>query len=394
MATPSHESSAVNWWESNVALIGSQENRDLRKRAAETEPAWFTGPDGGRCGASLGIEIWRIEQFKVVPWTKPEDKGTFNNGDAYIILHTSLAPEHDDPHLEDSEKLVHHVYFWLGLKAPIDAQGTAAYKTVELDDLLDGKATQHREVMSHESDAFRALFPQGVKYLEGGAVGLPLGMRRGPLGVGHSSAADQTRRQADGADGGGVQPQLAQRGRRLHPRHGKDPLHVVWQDVITFFVRSFARMACEELENARAGQAVMTDVLDSDFWRALGGEGAIKSALEAGECLPTAAQLGRGILYRLHEKSNDGSLKFDEVNRGALDLSMLLEDDVYLCDPGTEIIVWVGKGASDRERRAAMLTATKYLAARGKPHTTPIKVFKTTEDAMKDESFAQIFAGC
>ena len=41
-----------------------------------------------------------------------------------------------------------------------------------------------------------------------------------------------------------------------------------------------------------------------------------------------------------------------------------------------------------------MLTATKYLALQGKPHTTPIKVFKSTEDAMKDESFAQIFAGC
>ena len=394
VATPSHESSAVNWWESNVALIGSQENRDLRKRAAETEPAWFTGPDGGRCGASPGIEIWRIEQFKVVPWTKPEDKGTFNNGDAYIILHTSLAPEHDDPHLEDSEKLVHHVYFWLGLKAPIDAQGTAAYKTVELDDLLDGKATQHREVMSHESDAFRALFPQGVKYLEGGApsgfrsvcdVDLSVWVTRllQIKRVGKQTVLTEVECSRSSLNEGDAF--ILDTGKILYTWFGKTS---------SPFVRSFARMACEELENARAGQAVMTDVLDSDFWRALRDEGAIKSALEAGECLPTAAQLGRGILYRLHEKSNDGSLKFDEVNRGALDLSMLLEDDVYLCDPGTEIIVWVGKGASDRERRAAMLTATKYLAARGKPHTTPIKVFKTTEDAMKDESFAQIFAGC
>ena len=392
VATPSHSSSAVDWWESNVALIGSTENRELRKRAAETETAWF--PEGQRCGSAPGIEVWRIEQFKVVPWTKPEDKGTFNNGDAYIILHTSLAPEHEDEHLEDSKKLVHHIYFWLGLKAPIDAQGTAAYKTVELDDLLDGHATQHREVMSHESDSFKDLFPKGLKYLEGGApsgfrsvcdvdlsifVTRLLQIRR----VGKQTVLTEVECDRKSLNEGDAF--ILDTGKILYTWFGKTS---------SPFVRSFARMACEELENARAGQALMTDVLDQDFWRALGGEGAIKSALEAGECLPTAAQLGSGVLYRLHEKTDDGSLKFDEVRRGALDLSMLLEDDVYLCDPGTEIIVWVGKGASDRERRAAMLTATKYLAARGKPHTTPIKVFKTTEDAMKDESFAQIFAGC
>ena len=72
---------------------------------------------------------------------------------------------------------------------------------------------------------------------------------------------------------------------------------------------------------------------------------------------------------------------------------MLLPDDVFLCDPGTEIIVWVGEHASDRERRAAMLTATKYLPSAAS-RTTPIKVFKTTDDAMNDATFAQVFAGC
>ena len=111
-----------------------------------------------------------------------------------------------------------------------------------------------------------------------------------------------------------------------------------------------------------------------------------------GDAPPKALTLGEGALYKLSDGT--GRLTFDEVHRGSLDLSMLLPDDVFLCDPGTEIIVWVGEHASDRERRAAMLTATKYLALRGKPHTTPIKVFKTTNDAMNDATFAQIFAGC
>ena len=37
---------------------------------------------------------------------------------------------------------------------------------MELDDLLDGAATQHREVMHHESKGFNDLFKQ-INYLKG-----------------------------------------------------------------------------------------------------------------------------------------------------------------------------------------------------------------------------------
>ena len=78
----------------------------------------------------------------------------------------------------DSEKLSFHsglsvfqmvfdVFFWLGMESTQDEQGTAAYKTVELDDLLDGAAVQYREVMMHESKEFKAIFRQ-INYLKGG----------------------------------------------------------------------------------------------------------------------------------------------------------------------------------------------------------------------------------
>ncbi|KAL4976083.1 hypothetical protein BDW66DRAFT_151428 [Aspergillus desertorum] len=39
-----------------------------------------------------------------------------------------------------------------------DEAGTAAYKTVEVDEFLHGAATQHREVQEHPSEDLTALF--------------------------------------------------------------------------------------------------------------------------------------------------------------------------------------------------------------------------------------------
>lgn len=50
------------------------------------------------------------------------------------------------------------VHFWIGKYSTADEYGTAAYKTVELDTLLDDKPIQHREVQGHESELFKSYF--------------------------------------------------------------------------------------------------------------------------------------------------------------------------------------------------------------------------------------------
>ncbi|EAW17755.1 gelsolin family protein [Aspergillus fischeri NRRL 181] len=129
--------------DSNVELIGSDIDHRVKYNSAASEPAWNNGLVGQECG----LFIWRIENFEVVPWPK-ERTGEFYDGDSYIVLHSYKV----------EDKLCHDIFFWLGSKTTQDEAGTAAYKTVELDEFLRGTATQHREVQAHPSPEFMALF--------------------------------------------------------------------------------------------------------------------------------------------------------------------------------------------------------------------------------------------
>ena len=64
---------------------------------------------------------------QVTHWPK-DQYGQFYNGDSYIILHTYQK--------SGSEEFLYDVHFWIGQYSTADEYGTAAYKTVELDNLV------------------------------------------------------------------------------------------------------------------------------------------------------------------------------------------------------------------------------------------------------------------
>lgn len=64
---------SVNWRDTNVGLLGSDLEKKIKKAAAEGEPQWVG------VGKHPGLQVWRIEQFRVVKW--PERKhGQFHEG--------------------------------------------------------------------------------------------------------------------------------------------------------------------------------------------------------------------------------------------------------------------------------------------------------------------------
>ena len=77
-----------DWKDSNMALFGSETEKNVKKESAETEPAW----EGA--GEKVGLQIWRIVKFKVEHWSR-DQYGEFYEGDSYIILNTYKEDEGD-----------------------------------------------------------------------------------------------------------------------------------------------------------------------------------------------------------------------------------------------------------------------------------------------------------
>ncbi|KAJ8128987.1 hypothetical protein O1611_g4646 [Lasiodiplodia mahajangana] len=343
-----------DWRDSNVEFIGSDIDHKVKYNSAATEPAWQS------VGEAPGLYIWRIEEFEVVAWPKRQ-YGDFHEGDSYIILHSYKVGNKDG-----EEKLGHDIFFWLGSKSTQDERGTAAYKTVELDEYLHGAATQHRELQKDPSDDFIALFSR-IRILSGG-------VRSGFTHVETEEEPKETlmllrvfkhplAKRADSIMVYEVEPtwqSLDENDVFVLERNDKI---WVWQG-----------KNCSPMEKAKAAQVVhdMTiakhidvEVLSQSESRSrtvvnlLGGEDA-EGPFRAAR--PIAAHESRRPrkLWRLSDAS--GSLEFDVVKEGnEIAKSDLDSNDVFLLDTGSSVWVWQGAGASTTEKAVWIKVAEAYV---------------------------------
>ncbi len=349
--------------DSNVELIGSEIDHQVKYASAKSEPAW----NDGRVGEVPSLWVWRIEDFAVVP--VPEgDYGQFFEGDSYIVLHSYKIGAK-----EGQEKLGHDVFFWLGSHTSQDEAGTAAYKTVELDEFLHGAAAQHRELQSSPSEAFAALFPR-------------LRIRRGGVRSGFHHVEDAPKEHVLTLLRVFKHPGAAP-GKDATVVHEVEPTWQSLDDEDVFVLDTGDKIwvwqgtKCSPMAKAKAAQVVhdMTiakhidvEVLAQADSRSrlvvdlLGGKAdasldGFRKPRPMSSVSTTAPGDRPRRLWRLSDAS--GQLSFDSVSDGgAVSMSDLDGNDVFLLDnAGREIWVWEGQGASRAERAMWLKVAQAYV---------------------------------
>jgi len=126
----------------------------------------------------------------------------------------------------------------------------------------------------------------------------------------------------------------------------------------------------------------------ADFWKILGGEGPVKSA-DAGGADSDAAKtaMTERKLLRLCDKG--GQLSTSVVKTGSFKKSDLDTNDVFIVDTGSEVFVWVGKKASQAEKKNALVYAQKYITDNNRPNYLPIsRVLEGGENPIFNSLFA------
>jgi gelsolin len=357
--------------ESNIAMLGSDLEKKCRVDAAATEKAWKNA------GKKPGMQIWRIEQFKVKKSQTPP--GTFYSDDSYICCKTYKKP--------DSDKLMWDIHFWLGKTTSQDEAGTAAYKTVELDDFLGGGPVQHREVQGYESKLFLSYFKEsgGVKLLEGGVAS------------GFNKVTPKE-----------YKPRLLHLKGRKNIRIEEVPLKAESLNEGDVFIldagldiyqwqgkkagmneKARAGQLCRAIDDERAGKPEVHvfrqgDKDAQDFWAFFGGEPDKIPEDTGGDADWEKTSTKR--IFRLSDES--GKLEFKEEASGKVPRSVLDSKDVFVFDIGSEVFAWIGKEASKDEKRKALHFAQEYLKKYNRPSFLPIsRILEGGENEVFNSSF-------
>ncbi|RIA84498.1 hypothetical protein C1645_783993 [Glomus cerebriforme] len=342
----------------NLANFGTQLEKDVRAEAGAQEPAW--ADPSAKVGQKIGLWIWRIEKFNVVPW--PKDKyGLFYSGDSYIVLHSYKKNN-------ETEALAHDIHFWLGLDSSQDEVGTAAYKTVELDDYLGTSPVQHREVQGVESDLFLSYF-KNLRVEDGGIDSgfnrlKPIEYRPRLLKlkqIKRTVVVREVPKDYTSLNSGDVF--VLDVGTTLYQLNGKKS-----QGSERIKAAEFVRAI--ESERQGACNVIVIDEGDREmgkFWDALGSKGEIKAAEEdTGEDMIKVEHK----LFRVSDAS--GELTFKEETTGTITKDQFDTNDVFVFDAGHEVFVWIGKNSTAKEKKYSLQYAQDYIQKYNRPTYLPI----------------------
>jgi len=364
---------SYNIAETNIALLGSDLEKSVKLEAAKGEKQWVG------VGQKIGLEAWHIVNFRIVPILE-RDIGKFYTNDSYIILRTyKKNPE--------SPKLSYDIHFWLGATTSQDEAGTAAYKTVELDDILGGAPIQHREIEGHESRLFLEYFKDrgGLHILQGGVAS----------GFHHVGAETYRKRL------------LWVKGRRniriievamTYQSMNSGDVFILdgglyiyqWNGSKSGMQEKnrgaqFSRALTDERKGAKLTVCDEGDQDSEAFFTALQSKGPINSDTSVVDDEEWEKQ-SHMKLYRLSDAS--GRMTFSLVADGNVTGSMLNSQDVFILDVGCEIYTWIGQQSSVGEKRTALKYAMDYIMQEKRPIWLPIsRILEGGESAAFEQYF-------
>ena len=296
--------------------------------------------------------------------------GVFYEGDSYILLCT----------VKKGSSKQYNLHFWLGKDTSQDEAGTAAYKTVELDDQLGGCATQYREVQGSESPLFLSYFKKPIKGKGGNGIqyvpgGVSSGFKHVEQGVYRTRLLQVRGCRVTRVSEVPVSASSLTQSDAFILDLGLD-IFVYYGARISMPSKYKANeIACAIDDDERGGKAVIYKIDDDPknerFWDALGGYVDPKAVSPGISETEEAKFLNK--LFCID--TIDSEVKFTEVdtNGGVLSRGMLQSGAMFLVHSVDALYIWVGGKASPAEKKEAMPFAVKYLKQNNLPSNMRIQ---------------------
>lgn len=383
---------------SHSRLIRSPSDEDFY--ASDTEISDQRAKKIGKTGTARGfmpddgsgeVTVYRIEDFNLNELYSSEDPdadaghrfGEFYQGDSYVIKYSTV----------DSSLVV--IYFWLGRESTLDEQASAAIFARNMDDELGGSAVQVRVPQGEEPKHFLRIFKGHLVTLMGGKAsgfknsnqkdsydddGVRLFKVQGN-DVGVDMRAEQVPETEDSLEDDDVF--LLETPDHVFVWKGKESTEEEQQEAEEFG-RIIFRGQDKEFVQVDQGEE------PEEFWNSLGSSADAEHATGA---VGWRKRLAKRVGLEPHllevTVSFDNQVRFEEVpNYTEEDLN---EDNVYLLDTAEEIYIWLGKYASEHEKKSVSTIIETYLHDDPIDRTLKTAVFVVVKEGKEPDLFKRLF---
>uniref|UniRef100_A0A8C1TE43 Villin-1 n=1 Tax=Cyprinus carpio TaxID=7962 RepID=A0A8C1TE43_CYPCA len=299
-------------------------------------------------------EVWRIEDNELAP-VERKWLGHFYGGDCYLILYK----------YEVNSKLHYILYMWQGRHASTAELTASAYQAVILDQKYNGEPVQVRVPMGKEPMHLMAIFKGKMIVYEEGSSREGSSHSQPSVRLFHVHGTNEFNTRAT---------EVPPRSSSLNSNDvfvlSTDKCCYLWYGKGCSGDEREMAKTLADIISKREKHVIAEGQEPADFWVNLGGKSQYASSKRLQE-------ENSSITPRLFECSNQTgrfiATEITNFNQDDLD-----EDDVMLLDIWDQVYLWIGKGANDKEKNEAVVTAQEYLKSHpaGRDLDTPILVVK------------------